>query len=503
MKYIILMLTFLFSIQLFAADDGDWWLQRQIQIGDGKNQYGKKVYGKAARAVMEDVPLADGTGTRVEQLLKRSIAVDKPTPSKVGSSMLKRIYSPQAILGTAAVTGLLAAIGWVMEDGVYVKKYTDDENVPPNGYDYKLPDIGNQPFSTNFPWVDSPSKVVAQLEGLDGTKPWGNTKVIRISNVTLIKVGEFDYDLRYFEKFDGNTSGSTYTLRLPKRISPVPQPEPDVITVPLTAALLGAAMLGEGYKDPDPKFDNDRVNTGHDTGVKEIYEHDPSGIGDELADVMDDKLKNAKPTDDGQPSYVGDPKYDGRPLGDDRDDLSDRSWDEKGDEATGTTEPTKDPETGEATGGQSISLQFPLFCSWASKMCQWYDDWKASDKVHQKFEEDVKNHQTEEKSFWQTVKDWFDWTKEEPEPEPDEQQPEPDDQGIFTRTFDTAFSLSKECPPDIPYSFETQYFSGSFNLNMGWLCLIFTTLSYPLVFASHCIGMWILYETAIRKQIKW
>lgn len=483
MKKLLALLLIVFSCQFtFAVDDGDFLLQRQITVGDGKNAYGKKVWGSASRSVMENVPIKDSTREEVRQLIKRSIAVDKPTPTKVGSSMLKRIYSPQAIVGTAAVTGLLAAIGWVMEDGIYVKKIPDDPDEPDPDYQYKSSRTGNL-YDT-----------AAQLGKADFSKifssPWiyhtvwlnGNSVTVQGKNTSTGRLDQYKVGTRV------------------PRIVPVEPPKTK--TVPLTAALLGAAMLGSQYTDPDPKFDNDKVNTGDYIGVKDTYEHDPSGVGNELADAMDDKLKNAKPTDDGKSSYIGDPKYDDVPLSDDRDDSSDRGWDEKGDEATGSTEPTKDPETGQATGGQSISLQFPLFCSWASKMCLWYDDWKASDKVYKDHMKKTEEHQTSEKSFWQTVKDWFDWTKEEPEPDESE-NPEVDDQGIFSRTFDTTFSLSKECPSDIPINFESTYLTGSYTFSMNWLCIIFSFIAYPLVFLSHCIGIWILYETVTQKEIKW
>jgi len=404
MKKLLALLLIVFSCQFtFAADDGDFWLQRQIIEGDGKNAYGKKIYGKAARAVMEDIPLANGTGSSVEQMIKRSIAADKPTPTKVGSSMLKRIYSPQAIVGTAAVTGLLAAIGWVMEEGVYVKKIPAEPNEAPKGKIWIWNACGGVQSCKSLGYASTTPRNVCDLYG---SKHPSNLKTLSVDlNTPTTATCRYEYGLiQYLELVD----------------DPLQVEEPKIKTVPLTAALLGAAMLGSQYTDPDPNFDNDIVNTDVYTGVADTYEHDPSGVGNELADAMDDKLKNAKPTDDGKSSYIGDPKYDDRPLGDDRDDSSDRGWDEKGDEATGGTEPTKDPETGEATGNQSITLKFPLFCSWASKMCLWYDDWKASDKVYKDHMKKTEEHQGAEKTFWASVKSWFDWTKEEKELEDEE-----------------------------------------------------------------------------------
>jgi hypothetical protein len=442
-----------FSLQLYAVDQGDWFLQRQITVGDGKNAYGKKIYGTAARAVMEEVPIKGTTQTEVRELIKRSIAVDKPTATKVGSSMLKRIYSPQAIVGTAAVTGLLGAIGWVMEEGTYVKY--KDADTPDNEYEYKAGDVG----TCSPAWNRNASAAGSAFLACSGTvlDAVGDKLIIYSAVVKGNSPNYYlsiDTAIKDPSGYVFNRSQSDYGLE--KRRTNLPPTEKTKI--PLTAALLGAAMLGSQYVDPDPKFDNTRVNTGDYTGVKETYEHDPSGVGNEQADVMDDKLKNAKPTDDDEPSYIGDPKYDDKPLGDDRDDSSDRGWDEKGDEATGGTEPEKDPETGEPTGNQSITLQFPLFCAWASKMCLWYDDWKASDKVYKDHMTKTEEHQTEEKSFWSSVKNWFDWTKDESINDDDNETPEIINEIPLPELNTGTFQASAGCPPPIavPIDFGTQ-----------------------------------------------
>lgn len=127
-----------------------------------------------------------------------------------------------------------------------------------------------------------------------------------------------------------------------------------------------------------------------------------------------------------------------------------------------TVKPTEpDPETGEK------GWKFPPFCSWATPVC-----------------------------------DFFQWFKEPPEKDDDQEDSDIDDKGIFSKTFDYVFSLSKQCPPDIPIDFETKYISGSFTFSLKWLCMIFTFLGYPIVFASHCTGIWILYEAVIRKEFR-
>ncbi|AZN69120.1 hypothetical protein DX910_13570 [Acinetobacter haemolyticus] len=126
----------------------------------------------------------------------------------------------------------------------------------------------------------------------------------------------------------------------------------------------------------------------------------------------------------------------------------------------------KENEPNPETGEKSFSL--PAFCNWATAVC-----------------------------------DFFDWMKQEPEKDPEQNLPDVDDKGIFSKTFDFSFSLSSQCPPDISWKLESQYLSGNFTFSMKWLCIIFTALGYPIVFASHCVGIWILYEAAVRKEIKW
>ena len=129
------------------------------------------------------------------------------------------------------------------------------------------------------------------------------------------------------------------------------------------------------------------------------------------------------------------------------------------------TETKNEDGTTREPSKSSTNFELPAFCDWASAVCE-----------------------------------WFDWTKETPDDTTETDQPEIDDQGIFTRKFDTVFSLSKDCPADIPFNLDTQYLKVSNTISLKWLCIIFTALGYPLVFASNCIGIWILYEAVIRRQ---
>lgn len=449
-SYFLVFLTVFFSIQTHAADDGDWWLQREIQLQQNREDYARRVYGRSARSFVETDPVTAKSNT----ITKIAIAEASPTASKVGSSMLKRVafYAKNPgvqMVGVYAVTQLIEAIGWVMDEGTYVKKRKVD---PDN----------NQPYAWRMPmnnlFYSSAAAACSAFNSYINPK-W----TLQIKNVKPSSADCFLYEDSTFK-----TNVTVYYEKNPK-YDPNNQ---QIETFRLTPEQLGAAMMGEGYVDPvDPTIDA-KVNTGRmDPSVAAAYEHAGNGVGDELANDMDEKLKNAPPTADGKAAPFGDPRYKTPPTLE-KPNSNDRSWRDDGAAADGKAEPIKDPE-GNPTGAQSITLKFPVFCEWAFTVCKWYDDWKKTDE----------------------------WLRDSPK-KSDSSQQDIDDKGIFNRTFDTVFSLSKDCPPDIPFELDAYYFKGSYTISMRWLCIIFTALGYPLVFLSHCTGIWILYETVIRKEIK-
>ncbi len=467
-----------FAPILAYAGEDPYALHKSITQGMNKTNSAKVVFGQGWRVKMENAwhPGVDNKD-QLRKMVERSVAVEKPTAARVGGSMLKRLYSPQALVGTAAVSGLLAAIGWVMEDGVYVKKIKEDLGPEdPSKYQYRWR------WDYNLPQFDcyTASSCVAQGNALQDYSiknlgvPEGNRIVYdncKLSGTNMFCTGKLKQGGSYRDYTMARFSNDKYD----------PKP-PNTKTVPLTAALLGAAMLGDGYQDPDPNFDNDKVNVGDWTGVTDAYTEDPSGIGNDNSDRMNDKLKNAKPTDDGKPAPIGDPRYDDDPKYDD-DTGNDRKWDESGDEATGETKPTVDPETGEQTGGQSISLQFPVFCTWASSMCKWYDDWTKSDKTY-------KDHLEKEKTFWEKVTDFFDWFKDDELPEKDKDDQDQEDL-ITLQKVD--ISWGAQCPTPEKFTFELAGESVEISiLNFDYICPYAPIIKPVVIFGASLEALFIL-----------
>lgn len=402
-----------------------------------------------------------------------------PTASKVGSAMIKRIHSPLGVVGVAAVTSLLNGIGWVMEDGVYVKKIPD-ENDTTNKY------IFYENRRTDKIYSDRSAGASAAL---------AYYKTIRTDiEFTGFKLTTDTTDRSYAAfacyKFQGSNYCDDPILMIRLNENYDPDADPKTKTVPLTPTLLGAAMMGEGYKDPDPKFDNDRVNTGDWTGVEDAYREDPSGLGNELNDSLEDKAERAKPTPDNKPAPIGDPRYDKEPT---NDNDNDRKWDEDGNEGkTENTEKT-DPETGDKTSEGKFTL--PKFCDWAFTVCEWYEDWQDSDKKLHDHLDETSRHQSDEKSFWSSVLSWFDWTKQEPEQppvEPYEIQNE-DDSQLLDQMQSVNFNSASYCPADveIPVNF-SGLGSTSLTLSYAPLCQIATQIKPVVIMMGWILSAYIV-----------
>lgn len=492
MKYIILLLTVLFSLQSYAADDGDWWLQRNVSIGDGQNEY-RRI--NVTSRTSYDAPITKDGITKMERLFKNVVVEDVPSKVKVGKPLLERAKAFKGglagVLGGAAITALIESVGWLIEDGTYVKYKVIQEDQGP---------IDDKDYGTTFTGITK--WYSTKQEAIKSGVPWINQNVTNIDTTKTSCTNPTGNVIEcHILRKNIDTTPSLYIRdSLVTRPKEIPLKEPTKEKFTITPEQVGGLVTGD-YKDPvDPNLDI--THKRYAGPITDAYQHDLTGIGNEISNEIDDRIKNAPPTSDGKPGPIGDSRYSTAPQTDTT--TNDRSWTEETDTTgQGTTTPVTDPETGEATGQQSISFKFPEFCQWAFKVCDWYDDWKASDKLYKDHMTKTEEHQTQEKTFWQSVKDWFDWTKEPLDEEPDLQEEEPDTQGIFERTFDTSFSLSNECPPDIPFTLETYFLSGSWNISTRWLCIIFTFLGYPLVFLSHCCGLWILYETVVHRQIKW
>lgn len=336
-----------------------------------------------------------------------------PTASKVGGSMFKRVMATGGgqMIGVMAVVQLIEAIGWVMEDGTYVKKIIT-EGVPNCGanFYYKNKQVFEKYGNSSLACTPAQAKSSAQMF------------LSSISN-SAHRVTTCDYNtipdptfIQCKYAFYGNDS-DLRSMSFPRETHN--EKPADEKTVPLTPVLLGAAMLGKGYEDPDPHFNNDTVNTDQWTGVPQAYTPDSSGVGNELAYELERKADAAPRTPNGKPAPIGSPAYPPNPdSSPDSDDDNDRSWENKDQDGTkGTigsqpddlTDPSNpadpsnpsnpsdpsnpsnpaDPSNPNSPAQSPSSFNLPRFCDWAMSVCEWLD-WTQQDDLPEKDETDLK-----------------------------------------------------------------------------------------------------------------
>lgn len=96
-------------------------------------------------------------------------------------------------------------------------------------------------------------------------------------------------------------------------------------------------------------------------------------------------------------------------------------------------------ETSTQTKPKPETTDLPAFCDYAASLCTWIN-------------KDTQ-HKADEKSLWEKITDWFDWTKENPDmPDEDPLQPQELDIGSLNTS---TFQATAGCPADIqaPVSF--------------------------------------------------
>ncbi|SUU22803.1 hypothetical protein [Acinetobacter haemolyticus] len=461
-KYLAIFLMFSIHMMPFNAraasgEETVDMLRKKIQIMSADIQDTRKKVVGYKRSIKDIVNEAGAAST----VVKHHVAETVPTKTKIGKPMLERAKAFKGgiagVVGGAAITGLIEAVGWVMEEGTFVKyKEIEDEAPPqkiwiwtgcgsfsscnPTGYANKNPQVICDTYGSKHP---------SNLQTQDFLKTSETTGSCTYKNTT-IKVS-----LKLVDYFEDE--------------------EPKKEKIYITDDHVGGIILGD-YVDPVDENYNDTSKKWKDGPVVAAYTEDPNGIGNEASDEMERKLDNAPPTPDGKPAPPGDSRYQNQEPTEEEPNINDRSWEDTGGKAEGESNPKTDPETGEQTGGQNISLQFPVFCEWAHKVCSWYDDWKVSDKVYKDHLKKTEDHQTQQKTFWQKVTDFFTFIKTNDLDEDTEIEIE-DDQ---TETVDTDIAFASGCPV-FPIQAQWHGFTLDFTIDLTNMCDAFSTIVKPIV----------------------
>ncbi|MBJ8554800.1 hypothetical protein [Acinetobacter bereziniae] len=329
--------------------------------------------------------IRNGTSVTLEAVVQETI-----NRRAIGQVILKRIFAGGLLV--SASQSLIEGVGWVIENGAYVK-YKDASSNKDKCFTNTQCQIEWKYNNVPYPTAASACQAQANDGGIyKGTKDHKTYPDGTLSAVCLIQP---------FVEADWSNEYLIYGIPNPN-YKPDQNPQTKVV---LTPEMAGNLAVGD-YVDPvDEKYNKkDKVWTDVENSYK------PDVTGNDLNDRINNKFDNAPETDT-KPTTK--PKIDGDgqkyPAPD--------------------TKPGGQGETETKPDGQG-TFTLPDWCTWAADNCQWHQE--------------DKQHQTEEKSFWSDIRDWFNWTKEEPTLEDDSLEIDQDDITDYQRKDYVTFG--KTCP---------------------------------------------------------
>lgn len=215
---------------------------------------------------------------------------------------------------------------------------------------------------------------------------------------------------------------------------------------------------------------------------------DDAGLGNEIIG----QGENSQPLPDAvQDAYSPNNPANTEPAPQATQDVLDNANPEPETEPTGDSKPKPNVDTdgdGEpdaydpAQPDQGTEFQLPNFCSWAPAVCDFFTVQKADNK-------DIKKNQREQieqdKTFFDSVKDWFDWSKEDSDL-PENEQPEIIDLPVPELKED-AIKWNSQCPADVQIPINLQGVSSTITFSWSPWCQLLDVIK-PAIIASAYIG---------------
>lgn len=141
---------------------------------------------------------------------------------------------------------------------------------------------------------------------------------------------------------------------------------------------------------------------------------------------------------------------------------------EKEPEGKSETEKEKD-ENGEETGKETTKFEWPNACEWFPAACDFFTVQKQDNK---EIKENQKEDIAQNKTFFQKVSDWFDWTRDPPEKDNDNNEVEIEDIPKPSKTVNV--SIGDNTCPSMPVNIHTPFNTISTDISPVYLCQIAT-----------------------------
>ena len=143
-------------------------------------------------------------------------------------------------------------------------------------------------------------------------------------------------------------------------------------------------------------------------------------------------------------------------------------------------------ETSTQTKPNPEKTEMQPFCEYAASLCAWLN-------------KDIE-HKAEEKSLWEKITEWFDWTKEEPDHKDDDTEVDVSEMEI-PDVKTNLFNASGQCPPDFSYAFPLPT-GGTYNITYSYLgvCEWFGKLYYINVTCAWIVAYMIVVGRGEKKN---
>ncbi|MEQ1076102.1 virulence factor TspB C-terminal domain-related protein [Acinetobacter johnsonii] len=141
-------------------------------------------------------------------------------------------------------------------------------------------------------------------------------------------------------------------------------------------------------------------------------------------------------------------------------------------------------ETSTQTKPKPETTELPAFCEYAATLCTWMN-------------RDTE-HKADEKSLWEKITEWFDWTKENPDSdnpdnEVDVEEPDEFDTSIFSKD---RFNVSKSCPVPETHTISLSGISVDFSFDLTPICTVLEFARPALVACSYLYAAYIVIGAA-------
>lgn len=338
-------------------------------------------------------------------------------------------------VASVAVSSLVDAVGWVIDEGSQVIKKPIEPDVPNSPLLYK-----NTNGQSNLTWHADPDSACKQYSGSSSY------------NFRYVGYRQSDRGCLYQSQpkspADSPWSETKFQFGYITKPNPDYVPNKDPEYEPVSDDELGTLILGESSEPNAPtQPQTDIITDAYDVNNPASDTPAPKAVGDAL--------------DNANPEPANDPKGDSSKK---------PNEDTDGDGVPDTYNPEL-PDVG-------TEFSLPSFCEWAVSVCEFF-------KVQKQDNNDIKENQKEQikqdSTFFESVKDWFDWTKEDDDLNDDSEDPEIKEIELPDLSTNT-FSSTAGCPQPIlvPVSFSK---NGSIEVSYEPICQLAEKWSFvaPLI----------------------